>query len=306
MSEETAHGYRLAIKGIVCTVAAAAALLAGSARADCRLSIQPSFDQWLVNYDPFDDEEVASSFDIAVTNIGDTACAGTLAIDLQGEPFGLSQAGESHRVPYALIDESAGTDLTPRAGRSARRLNSRPVNLAPGDRTLVRLAFAASPGDLIKSGLYDQDASIFVQDAAGLPLAERTVNLAVNVIPAAVMGLKGAFQRSNGVATIDLGDLTAGPRSLDTTLYVLSTGGYSVSVSSKNLGKLRQSAGDWAIGYGLGIGEHQMSLSSPQEITVTSNRARSDDYPLSVNIGSVAGKRAGNYSDTITFTVAAI
>lgn len=306
MSNETSHGRRLAIRGLACTVAAASALLAGAAQADCRLSLQPSFDQWLINYDPFDQEDVASSFDIAVTNIGDTACEGTISIDLQGEAFGLSQAGDSQRVPYAIIDESAGTDLTPRAGRSARRLNARPVSLAPGDRTMVRFAFAASPGGMVKSGVYDQDAFISVQNGAGMPLAERAVNLAVNVVPAAVMGLKGAFQRSNGVATIDLGDLTTGTRSLDTTLYVLSTGGYSVSVSSKNQGQLRHSAGDWAIGYGLGIGEHQMSLSSPREITVTSSRARFDDYPLSVSIGSVAGKRAGDYSDTITFTVAAI
>jgi hypothetical protein len=35
-------------------------------------------------------------------------------------------------------------------------------------------------------------------------------------------------------------------------------------------------------------------------------QARNDDYPLTVRIGDTSGKRAGDYSDTLTFTVAAI
>lgn len=299
-------GYRTPVVGLVCVAALASTLAAGSAKADCLLSIQPGQDQWLINYEPFAQDEAARSFDVAVINQGDTACSGTLSVDLRGERFGLGQAGSTNRVPYALIDESAGSDLTPRAGQSARRLNARPVNVGPGERSLLRFAFAASTDDLISSGVYSQEAFISVQNDKGLPLAERSVNLAVNVIPAAVMGLKGAFQRNNGVATIDLGDLVAGTKSLDTALYVLSTGGYNVSVSSRNQGQLRQATGNWSIVYSLIVGEHGMNLSAPRDFSVPSNVARFDNYPLSVNIGSIAAKRAGVYSDTITFTVAAI
>ena len=307
MSDTTSSLHRRAIRCLPSAVAAAAlTLAAGIARADCLLSIQPGQDQWLVNYDPFDQDEVARSFDIALVNQGDAACSGTLSVDLRGEQFGLGQIGDGKRVPYALIDESGGTDLTPRSGQSARRLNARPISLAPGERSLVRFTFAASPDDLISAGVYSQDAFILVEAANGMPLAERNVNLAVNVIPAAVMGLKGAFQRNDGVATIDLGELAAGSQSLDTILYVASTGGYSVSVSSKNQGQLRHSGGNWAIGYGLSVGEHRMNLSSPRDFTVQSRHARFDDYPLSVTIGSVADRRAGTYSDTLTFTIAAL
>ncbi len=294
-------------RGVACAALAATVVLAaGSARADCRLSIQPGQDQWLINYDPFDQDDVSRSFDIALVNQGDTVCSGMLSVGLRGEQFGLRQGGDAQRVLYALVDESGGTDITPRAGQSGRRLNARPVSLAPGERSLVRFSFAASPDDLISAGLYSQDAFISVETPDGLPLAERGVTLAVNVIPAAVMGLKGAFRRHGGVATIDLGELERGSRSLDTSLFVDSTAGYRVSVTSKNRGELRHSEGEWAIAYDLGIGNHNMTLANPGDITVSSKSARSDSYPLSVTIDAVADKRAGDYSDTLTFTVAAL
>ena len=126
------------------------------------------------------------------------------------------------------------------------------------------------------------------------------------MISTALIGLKGQFERSNGMARIDLGELQPGPRSLRTSLYVLSTAGYSVSITSDNAGQLRLGQSDWYVDYSLGLDNKRFDLTTVATVTQPSRRARADDYDLSVDIGSVEGKRAGEYSDTLTFTVAAL
>src|SRR5690606_11452192 len=106
----------------------AAGLGAGTARADCVLSIQPVQDQWLIPHDPFAGDSLQRQFDVALVNLGDSSCSGRLGMDLRGEAFGLTQAGDSQRVAYALIDERGGTDVPPRTGQSARRINAQPLH----------------------------------------------------------------------------------------------------------------------------------------------------------------------------------
>lgn len=284
----------------------AASLGAGTARADCVLSIQPAQEQWLIPHDPFAGDSLQRQFDVSLVNIGDSACSGRVSMDLRGEAFGLTKAGDSQRVAYALVDERAGTDVTPRTGQSSHRINAQPVNLGTGERTLVRFTFAGDTEAMLGQGVYSQTAFISVQDSEGLSLAEHPVNLAINVIPAAVMGLKGEFQRINGVARIDLGELTTGSKSLGTSLFVFSTGGYRVSVESSNHGRLRQGTSEWYIDYSLAIGQEGMNLQAGDDFEVVSHRARADDYPLSVTIGDVTARRAGDYSDVLTFTIAAL
>ena len=49
-----------------------------------------------------------------------------------------------------------------------------------------------------------------------------------------------------------------------------------------------------------------MDLARGARFEVVSQNARVDDYALTIDVGSIAGKRAGDYSDTLTFTVAAL
>ncbi|PZU57708.1 MAG: hypothetical protein DI552_07880, partial [Brevundimonas sp.] len=167
-------------------------------------------------------------------------------------------------------------------------------------------SFTAAPSETLSAGLYSQNAFISLETPEGQTLAEKPVTLSIEVPSAAVMGLKGEFRRTGGTATIDLGELTQGVRPLRTTLYVLSTAGYSVSVSSENRGRLRQGASEWYVPYALALGDRDMDLGRGGRLDVVSRRARLDDYPLTISVGSVAGKRAGDYSDILTFTVAAL
>ncbi|MES2033631.1 MAG: hypothetical protein V4466_05600 [Pseudomonadota bacterium] len=282
-------------------------LLSAGAASACVLSVQPADTQWMIRYDPFSQDATQRQFEVAVVNQGQERCSGKVRVELNGEEFGLRSATETARVPYALIDDRNGADVTPRAGGvSARRLNSQPVALAPGERGRLQFTFAAAPPEVPSQGAYTQEATILLEDDNGLPVGARQVTLTFVVVPAAVMGLKGQFQRSNGVARIDLGELTAGTRPLTASLFVLSTGGYRVTVKSTNEGKLRLGKTDWYVDYTLGVGSKRMGLDEPATINVVSRRARADDYPLSVEVGSVAGLRAGDYTDELMFTVAAL
>ncbi len=277
-----------------------------NAQPGCRLVVESGPDQWVLNYNPFSDTTASREFDLAIVNRGTGPCTAVVGVDLRGETFGLTQGGAGDRLTYALIDERGGTDLTPRAGESGRRVGSRPVNLTPGERALLRFSLTVSSSELLSAGLFSQAAFITLEHPNGTPLAEKPVTLGVRVASAAMMGLKGEFQRSGGVPTIDLGVLTQGARSLNTTLYVLSTSGYRVTVSSANNGQLRQGRSDWYLPYTLIVGDRSVDLSSARDREVVSSQARSDDYPLGINLLSVSGRRAGEYTDTITFTVAAL
>lgn len=284
------------------------ALVAGPAAAQsgCRLVIESGADFWAMSYDPFRQDAAVKDFDIAVLNQGDAACSAVTRVELRAEEFGLTHSVTTQRIAYALVDERAGADVTPRAGQSARRLSARPLTLAPGERGLMRFSFQVAPSETPAAGVYSQNAYIVLESQDGQVLARRPLSLNMEVPSAAVMGLKGEFRRTGGVATLDLGELSEGSRSLRTTLYVLSTAGYSVSVSSANRGKLRQGSAEWYIPYDLALGDRDMQLAQGGRLDVVSRRARLDDYPLTIRIGSVVGSRAGEYKDTLTFTIAAI
>lgn len=277
-----------------------------NAQPHCELVIESSGDQWIISHDPLTSSHAVRQFDLAVVNRGDGPCTGVASVNLRGEPFGLAKEGETNRLPYSLISEDGPVDLTPRTGQNLKRPESRPFNIGAGERQILRFTFSVSVAENLSAGLYSQTVYLGIAHPNGLPWAERAFTLGLRVASTALIGLKGEFTRSGGVANINLGPLAEGERPLNTTLYVLSTSGYSVSVSSANNGRLRQGQTEWYIPYSLGVGDRHVDLSRPSQLDVVSVRPRSDDYPLSVTISSTAGRRAGDYSDIITFTVAAL
>ena len=277
-----------------------------SAQAKCNLTIQPALDQWVIRYNPLEDEVAQRTFDVLLVNSGGTPCNGNILASLQAEAFGLTTPGGANRVRYTLVDvDYGGVDITPRSGESARR-NGTSVSIKQGEQMPARITFAALPEAGVAQGRYTQVANLFVEQANGTIHATRPVTLVLDLAAAAAIGLKGEFSRPNGTPVIDLGELTEGPRPLNTALYVHSTGGYRVSVTSANRGRLRQGATAWYVDYNLKVGAQDINLQRTDTINVVSQTARRDDYPLTVRIGDVSGKRAGEYSDTLTFTVAAI
>jgi hypothetical protein len=292
-------------------MAATAALgvltLAGqaSAQAKCNLMLDPGADQWIIRYNPLEDDTAVRDFDLALANSGQTPCNGRFNVTLVGEPFGLGRPESSVRVPYAMRDHQSGADLTPRSGASGIVTGAQ-IHVPKEGRELARIRVGVNPPANLAYGRYTQIAHIALVSANGDVHAERPVTLVLETAAAAVIGLKGEFTRQNGIPTISLGDLSQGTRALNTSVYVHSTAGYRVSVTSQNLGKLRQAGTSWYIDYGLQMGSREVNLTVPYSFDVVSAQARNDDYPLTVWIGDTSNKRAGDYSDILTFTIAAI
>jgi hypothetical protein len=286
--------------------AASISLVATTAQANCSLSIEPSQTVWEIQFDPTQDERATNSFDVAFVNLGSSDCKGTTKFELSDQAFGLSTPELGERIEYQLLDDRNGVDVTPNAGgRSAARIATRTINVQPGERKVVRFTLKANPSDQAGHGVYSQNVELLVSDSTGLPVAQRSLVFGINIPHAAVIGLRGEFQRVGGTPTIQLGELVSGEKSLNTALFVGSTGGYSVTVSSANNWALVIPSTDWKVPYNLMLGSTAMNLTQVSSHQVVSRRARADFYKLSVNIGSVSGKRAGNYSDTLTFTVSA-
>lgn len=277
-----------------------------AAQAKCALTIESPLEQWTIRYNPLEDDVAQRQFDISLVNNGGTLCNGNIIAFLQNEPYGLRGAAGAPAVRYALVDETyGGVNITPVTGQRPRRRGAS-VSVKQGERMPARLTFAAFPEVATAQGRYSQVVQLFLQQDNGQVHAVKPVTLVLDLAAAAAIGLKGEFSRPNGTPIIDLGELTEGARPLNTALYVHSTGGYRVSVTSANRGRLRQGATAWYVDYNLKVGAQDINLQRTDTINVVSQTARRDDYPLTVRIGDVSGKRAGEYSDTLTFTVAAI
>lgn len=282
---------------------ALAAFAPGAAQAACTLSIEPSQDQLIVRHNPLETDAVQGTVEVSIVNRGDSECVGTLGASLRGETFGFRSDNGGLPILYQLVDEKSRNDITPRAGRNLQRQGGRAIRLMPGERSLEILSVAALPDGSLSQGRYVQSLDLNILGGDGMPLASRPLTLGIDIIPAALIGIKGQLGRAR---TVNLGELEKGPKDLPVTLYVLSTGGYRVSVSSENNGRLKHRDAQWFVDYRLTLGRHALDLSSPDGFEIISNRARFDNYPVKIEIGETAGKRAGGYTDTVTFTVAAI
>lgn len=276
--------------------------------AGCQLSIDPSPSRFEIqSYDPFEGGQPLGEFDVVFSNNGGSVCEGKITASLEGEPYGLlHENGGTQRLAYALVDETAGADITPRYGETARSLQSlgRDFIVGPGENIIRRFSLLVEPNAIRSDGSYDQTVTLSVMDESGLALGARQIDLALDVDSAAVLGVKGAFERTDSGARIDLGELSSGATNLPVTLYVLSTGGYRISVQSENGGVLKLSeSGQWMVPYSLALGGRAINLSRGGYLDIPGGDFRSDDHPLTIEVGDASEKRAGHYADTLTFTV---
>ncbi|MFV0643088.1 MAG: hypothetical protein ACK5NN_01085 [Sphingomonadaceae bacterium] len=284
----------------------ASLILPATAHATCILSIEPVRDQILMRVNPLETSAARDRIEVRVFNKGDTACAGSLETALQGDIFGLRANEKAQSIAYQLIDDRNQSDITPRAGTSLTGLSNGQIHLAPGERSLELISVYITPSELASQGLYTQLVELSVVGPDGIALGTKPILIGVEIVPSAIIGIKGAARRSDSGVEVNLGELTPGRKNLPLTLYVHSTGGYRVSVSSENGGRLKHQSSAWFVPYDLTMGRHRLRLSAPDGFEVPSQQARFDDYPLEVEISETEGKRAGSYRDTVTFTVATL
>lgn len=297
----------------VLPAASAAALMtaAGAALAappdDCRLQVDPVSTTWSINaYDPFSGVKPVRTFDVSFLNTGGKVCNVRLGMDTIGQPYGLgSEAGLAARLPYTVVNETLNADITPFLGTSGKPAETgKQLQVKPGERELVQFSFAVDPSGVTGDGRYSQTVNLRAEEANGTLAGERPVVLSLDVTPSAVLGLKGAFTRTNGGARIDLGELTEGPMNPPVAVYVYSTRGYRMSAESRNNWRLTLSgASEWSAPYRLSLGGKPIGAGDTVDVHAGAG-LREDSYAVGLVLQDVSRLRAGLYTDLVTLSVA--
>lgn len=259
-------------------------------------------DEWVIQYDPNSGLNTTQVFDLQLTNSGGSACSGRLrATSLAGDPYLNAEFG-SARVRYQLSHQNV--DITP---SPADPLHRGAIAVPKGGAQAVPVRFSIDPGTTAAAGRYSQQVLIEYISANGREImATKPVTLILEINSSVLIGLSGRYERNGGIPTINLGELTQSSRDSMVKVYVRSSGPYRMTVTSENGGQLRHDLPGWAVTYGLRMGSHTIDLTRPHQISVPALQSHSDDYWLYFDIGDVSGRRAGRYTDTLNFTIAAI
>lgn len=290
----------------VCAAVFGLASAPSAANAACTLAIEPTQDELVIHHNVLEPGAAYGTIELNIVNRGDSECIGRLGASLRGEQYGFRSDSTAPPIPYQLVDEKSRSDITPRAGRNLDRAGGRMLRLAPGERSLEIVSVTALPDEATSQGRYVQSLDLTVTAESGMSLATVPLTLGIDIVSAALIGVKGEVSRVRGGLSVDLGELEPGVRKLPVTLYVVSTGAYRVSVSSLNQGRLKHVNAPWYVNYRMWLGSQSLDLSELDGFDVPSAHWHFDDYPVRIEIGETDGKRAGNYVDRVTLTVAAL
>lgn len=295
------------------SIAAIALLLPGTASAqsamraaNCQLHIDSISADWIIQgYDPFGNSDPLATFDVIFRNDGGAACTFDAVFVTDQEPFGLTNLTYNGRVAYTLLDTFTNVNATPLSGRTIASAARRPIVLPPNSQQVVRYQFAANDEGLTADGLYSQRLSLVAeQRGTGESLASRALIVGVNVLPSAVLGLSGQYQRNGSQAVVDLGELQDGVSGVSLQVRVSSTRAYRLEFASKNSGLLRLSDTQWSIPYEITVGNKTIALGGRGQYESGGSNPASDVLPLHFVINGASGKRAGVYSDLLTISIA--
>lgn len=273
---------------------------------DCRVRISAVPTTWVIpGYDPFGSGIPEATFSATFINDGSDDCRFSSTFQLDQPPFGLSK-GKGRRIRYDLLNLTDMQDVTPRGGRTQRRVSRAEVALAPNEVRTVLYKLVADPDDITDVGTFTQDITLEAEDETFRVLGGTRLVLGITVLPSARIGLSGAFTMSDGQAVVDLGELRQGPAPVPLQLRVSSVGSYEIGITSANSGRLRLGSSDWLVPYSMAIGGQSVNLAAISPITGPAGKGlKRDSLPIQFVIGDVSNRRAGVYSDVISISVTA-
>lgn len=274
--------------------------------AECLIRANATPASWLIQgYDPFDGGVPQATFGVTFVNEGTGECRFSPTFELAESPFGLSK-GAGKPIGYALLNLTDTQDVTPRNVRTQRNPAQRMITLgANGSRTLL-YKLVVDPDDIRESGTFTQDVTLEAQDESFRSFGGTRVVLGIDVLPSARIGLAGAYTVNNGLAMVNLGELSPGVAPLQLRLQVASTGSYDLSVTSANSGRLRLGSSEWYVPYSVAIGGNAVNLMGAATVSGAANNGlRREALPIHFVIGDTADRRAGIYSDVLSISVTA-
>lgn len=291
-------------------LAAALALVAATAAeaATCNVTISNISPIPNVIYDPFEGLARSATYTVDFTNAGPDACSVGLAISSPppGSPRNFKNG--SNTLRYTL--ESSGGAVFP--NNIATPAGSF-VNVLPGGTRRLTLRVKVDAGLIAPTGTYS-DILTFRAYQSGTPLVQvgtdRTATASAVVEARAqinIAGASGTFGQPFALDRLDFGALTAGA-TRSAIVQVRATSPVSITVSSLGQGRLKHTAltADPGVGYTMQLDNTSVPLTGGSFSLNRSPPITLDgiNYPMSLSIGDVSGRPAGNYQDTLTINVA--
>jgi hypothetical protein len=260
-----------------------------------------------LSYDPFQAGAATTTITVTIENQNSSACSGLFA-------FFKSSAPQASRSGGATLNYDVRTSNTnivqyPVANPPSTlgsNANTAPFSISSGKSTQATVTLSVSPGQVVGPGSYTDTLTLAAYNG-GTSLGPTTaLNVSISVVAQATLSLAGA---KSGAINFD--PLVEGAvKSVNLTAY--SNQGCKLTISSENSGVMKPTnaaalAEGWNIPYTVEIDSSGSFLSLSNQTTVSFSASPTLSIgrviPVSVKVGSIAGKRAGIYKDVITIGI---
>jgi hypothetical protein len=292
--------------GLLCLVLSCAA---GQA---CQLSLLGAVMQQPLTYNPFEAGASPAAISFTIKNADSKPCDAAFAFFKPGAP---QASGPGGSLTYQIL--AAGGPVTQNAVS--------PPTVLPGSASAAyftvgakqtytaRAVLAVGDGQVVPPGTYADTLYLGIYQSAGggqytkvqIPVAPFGALIGVN--SQMTVALAGGGRKT----TLNFGDFIQGAtRSVQLQAY--SNQGFRLTVSSDNAGVMKPTdaqaiaEGIWQVPYTIAINRMApVNLSQQRMLSLwpTATQKSGIAIPIDVQVGSVAGQRAGIYRDVITIAI---
>lgn len=255
-------------------------------------------------YDPFSATDVFDAFTIQIRNNSGATCSYGLVFHNNTLPATLGGV-----VTYSVTNAS-GTSVMSTTAQNQVAPVWLPITNVPAGAIVTATYYVSIARGQVVGPATRQDALniwLYGLNSSGQLVLPRLHSDNLTVRYTTPTSISTNIAGGGQATTVDFGELVAGA-SRSVNIEARSNVNYQLRATSLNLGVMRLPApyDTWSIPYTATLSSSALSLGTPTgtvlgPLTPTPSAGRT--HPLAVTIGSVAGKRAGTYSDEITVRI---
>lgn len=255
-------------------------------------------------YDPFSATDVFDAFTIQLRNNSGATCSYGLVFHRASLPATMGGA-----VTYAITNAGAASVKSTTAQNQVAPVWLPVLNVAAGATVTVTYYVRIARGQVVGPATRQDALNIWMYalNAGGNLVLPRLHSDTLTVRYTTPTSISTNVAGGGSATTVDFGELVAGAVR-NVNIEARSNVNYQLRATSQNLGVMRLPVpyNSWSIGYTATLGGTALALTAATGTVIgpsTPTPAAGRTHALGVTIGSVAGKRAGTYTDDITVRI---
>lgn len=229
----------------------------------------------------------------------------------------------ANQLYYQLYTSASKTNILMEApdASTSNILSGQIVDTRPPREYPLEYYWEIFPGQLVPPGTYEDEVTVRVYEGTLTGSYQERSSCVVlykaiveRMLQMKITGSDNAIGGSPPTHSLDFGEGSAGD-SKTINLYVRSNAGYSIKLKSQNKGQLYREDNfrnkpEYKIDYTLDFNGSTVNLDSNTYVTVETyhgmTTAEGNVMPITVTLGSLEEKFAGNYSDVIEVVAQAV